>query len=84
VDGKVIEQVSTFKCFTGITDVEEELSRFLFFCGTTSHTLDRKVCEKMLFKLYKVMVIPSLLCGCETWTCRANEIRTEVAEMQFF
>jgi len=78
VDGKITEQITIFR---NNMDMEEKLNRFHFFCGTTRNTLGKKVCKEMLLKLYKVMVIPSLLCGCKTWTLSVEQVRTEAAEM---
>jgi hypothetical protein len=52
--------------------------------GALKNTLDKKVPNEGLLKLYNVVVILSLLYGCRTRPLRADQIRrTAAAEIRF-
>jgi hypothetical protein len=81
IETSSIYQVRNFKClfweesYRNNSDVEEETGPL--FCGTTWRSLGANVFEETLSELYNVMVVPSLLHGCETWTLRAQQIRSK-------
>jgi len=48
---------------------------FRSLCGTIRRALAKMVRKETLLNLHKVMVIPLLLCGCETQTLRGDQMR---------
>lgn len=90
IENRIIEQINTFTYLgCSITygkkcEIQEKLNKFNNFCGTIRRTLGKKVRKETLMKYYKVMAIPSLLYGCESWVLKKNEERRiEASEMKF-
>jgi hypothetical protein len=54
-------------------------------CGTTKRTLTNKTRKDTQPKFYKVLAVPTLLRGCETWALnRRYKRKIEIAKMRFF
>jgi hypothetical protein len=54
-------------------------------CGTTKRTLTNNTRKYTQLKFYKVLAVPTLLRGCETWALnRRYKRKIETAEMRFF
>jgi hypothetical protein len=52
-------------------------------CGIIKCTLTNKTRKDTRIKFYKVMAVPSLLCGCETWKLkRSDKRKIERAEIR--
>ena len=90
INNEMIEQVSTFK-FLGCTmsiyqedDIAKKVEKFNFINGTIRRTLKNKVRKDTMLKFYKVMSIPTITYGSETWTINnKNKKRIQSAEMRF-
>jgi hypothetical protein len=64
--------------------INVKLQRFQQICGTIKRTLAGKDRKETLFRLYKIMAIPTLLYGSEYRTLtKRQKSRLEAAEMRF-
>lgn len=74
VNGNILEQVSHFNylgcdiSFKYEKDIEKKVNRFQMICGTIGRTLGRKTRKEIQMKFYKVMAVPTLIYGSESWT----------------
>lgn len=85
-----LEQVTSFKYLgTQLTykhdsDCKYKLPIFQQLCGTINRNLKNKARKETQIKFYKVMAVPSLLFGSETWTMTAADSKKlQAAEMKF-
>jgi hypothetical protein len=86
----IIEQVSNFN-YVGCNvtykydeDLNYKLSKFQNICTVTARTLKTKTRKETNVKFYKIMAVPVLLYGSETWTLRKRDWnRTQTAEMKY-
>ncbi|KAJ4447044.1 hypothetical protein ANN_09033 [Periplaneta americana] len=90
VNGNILEQVSHFNylgcdiSFNYEKDIEKKVNRFQMICGTIGRTLGRKARKETQMKFYKVMAVPTLIYGSESWTTtKKEESRIQSAEMKF-
>jgi hypothetical protein len=61
-----------------------KLSKFQNICGVIARTLKNKTRKETNLKFYKIMAVPVLLYGSETWTLRKRDWnRIQVAEMKY-
>ena len=70
LDKTSVEQVSCFS-FLGcdITyDVDHMVAKFQSVCGTICQILSRKTKKEIQLKFYKIMAVPVVLFGSETWS----------------
>ena len=74
MDNKSIEQASHFRYLgCDITyDVDHKLAKFQSICGTIQRVLSRKARKETGLKFYKVMAVPLLSYGSETWVPTKN------------
>ena len=90
INDKPIEQVSSFK-FLGCSlnlyteeDIQRKVDKFNYINGTIKRTLGNKVRRETLLKFYKVMSLPVLLYGSETWVLnKRDRMKIQSAEMKF-
>lgn len=89
VNNEILEQVSHFTylgcdlTYENETDIQKKLHRFQHICGTLSRTLKKRTRKETQLKFYKVMAIPVLLYGSETWTLKSQDLnRIQVSEMR--
>jgi hypothetical protein len=67
----------------GETEFKKKINRFHGICGTMRKHL-KKTLTGTQMKFYKVVAIPSLLYGSETWiTTNRDMTRLEAVEMRF-
>ncbi|KAJ4446628.1 hypothetical protein ANN_13325 [Periplaneta americana] len=85
-----LEQVTRFKYLgTQLTykhesDCKYKLPIFQQLCGTINRNLKNKARKETQIKFYKVIAVPSLLFGSETWTMTAADSKKlQAAEMKF-
>jgi hypothetical protein len=65
-------------------DLNDKLSKFQNICGVIVRTLKMKTGTETNLKFYKMMAVPVLLHGSETWTPRNREWnRIQAAEMKY-
>jgi hypothetical protein len=83
-----MEQVSNFNYLgCNVTYKYDEhlnvkLSKFQNICGVIARTLKTKTRKETNLKFYKIMAVPVLLYGSETWTLRKKDWnRIQAAEM---
>ena len=50
------------------------LNKFSFTCGTIRRLLKNKTQKETQLKFYKVVAVPTLMCGYETWTLLQKDI----------
>jgi hypothetical protein len=89
INGKIIEQVNSFS-YLGCNlshispkDFDNKLIKFQQLIDTTKKTLLKRVRRETILKLYKTLVIRTLLYGSETWTLTTSPLkRLEGAEMR--
>jgi hypothetical protein len=86
----IIQQVSNFNCLgCNVTykydeDLNDKLSKFQNICGVIARTLKKKTRRETNLKFYKIMAVPVLLYGSETWTLRKRDWNTiQAAEMKY-
>ncbi|KAJ4431530.1 hypothetical protein ANN_20128, partial [Periplaneta americana] len=66
-----------------IMDVDIKLAKFQQLLRTIKSTLLKKVRPETILKFYKVMTVPTLLYGSETWSSTKGQLRRiEAAEMR--
>ena len=90
IEDKILEQVSDFKylgceiSFKYDKDIEQKVNKFQAICGTIQRTFKNKIRKETKMKFYKVMALPTLLYGSETWvpTQKLNS-KIQAAEMKF-
>lgn len=89
INNNSIEQVNAFNylgcCLSYVNsrDVDTKLAKFQQLLGTIKLTLLKKVRPETILKFYKVMAIPTLLYGSETWALTLAQLRRiEAAEMR--
>ena len=90
VNDEIIEQVNNFK-FLGCNiniykeeDLTKKVEKFNYINGTIKRTLGNKVRRETMLKFYKVMSIPLIMYGCETWIINKKERqKIQSAEMRF-
>jgi hypothetical protein len=85
-----MEQVSIFNylgCYVKYKydeDLNDKLNKFQNICGVIARTLKNKTRKETNLKFYKIMPLPVLLYGSETWTLRKREWnRIQAAEMKY-
>jgi hypothetical protein len=54
-------------------DLNDKLSKFQNICGVIARTLQKKTKKETNLKFYKIMAVPVLLHGIETWTLRKRD-----------
>jgi hypothetical protein len=65
-------------------DLNDTLSKFQNICGVIVRTLKKKTREETNLKFYKIMAVPVLLYGSETWIPRKRDwARIQAAEMKY-
>jgi hypothetical protein len=65
-------------------DLNDKLSKFQNICGVIARTLNMKTRKETNLKFYKIMTVPVLLYGSETWTPRKRDWnRIQAAEMKY-
>ena len=89
LNDKTIEQVNCFNylgcniSYNKNNDINNKLSKFNYICGTIKRSL-KKTSKLTKIKFYKVMAIPMLLYGSESWTLTKQDKRNiETSEMKF-
>lgn len=89
-ENKSIEQVNVFNylgcqiSFFGKYDLDKKILTFQNMCGTIVRTLKNKTRRETQLKFYKVMAVPALLYGAETWVLtKKDRLRIQAAEMKF-
>jgi hypothetical protein len=91
IDGKIIEQVNTFKYLGNMIsyerelDIEKKLNNYLKITGILNNVFrPQKALKKTRIKLYNTLALPVLLYGSETWTIKARDAsRITAAEMKY-
>jgi hypothetical protein len=85
----IIEQLSDFNylgcdvTYKYDEDLNKKMNKCQSICGVISRTLKKSKKETNL-KFYKVMAIPVLLYGCETWTLKKRDWNIiQGAEMKY-
>jgi hypothetical protein len=86
----IIEQVSNFNylgcnvTYKYVEDLNDKLNKFQNVCGVIARTVKKKTRKETDLKLYKIMAVPVLLYGSETWTLRKRDwSRIQAAEMKY-
>jgi hypothetical protein len=71
----ITEQVSYFNYLgCNVTyKYNEDLRKFQNICGVIARTLKKKTRKETNLKFYKIMTVPVLLYGSETWTPRKRD-----------
>jgi hypothetical protein len=65
-------------------DLNDKLSKFKKMCEVIARTLKKKIMKETNVKFYKIMAVPVLLNGSETWTPRKRDWnRIQAAEMKY-
>lgn len=65
-------------------DIDIKLHRFQQMCGTIRRTLSKKTRRETQLKMYKVMAVPVLLYGSESWVLtRKKSSNIQASEMRF-
>jgi hypothetical protein len=65
-------------------DLNTKINTFQSMCGVISRTLKTKTRKETNLKFYKVMAIPVLLYGYETWTLKKTDRnRIQAAEIKY-
>ena len=90
INNETVEQVKSFK-FLGCTlgmfeedDIKTKIEKFNFINGTIRRTLKNKVRKETMLKFYKVMSLPTITYGSETWTINKNiKKKIQSSEMSF-
>jgi hypothetical protein len=54
-------------------DLNDKLSKFQKICGVISRTLKKKTRKETNLKFYRIMAVPVLLYGSETWIPRKRD-----------
>lgn len=85
MDGNVLKNVDTFKylgsCINSAANIDDEvlcrISRASQAFGRLHTRIwhERGISIKTKLKVYRAVVLPSLLYGCETWTCYRRHIK---------
>jgi hypothetical protein len=90
INERILEQVSNCNYLgynMGLNremDTNVKLQRFQQICGTIQRTFAGKVRKVTLLRFYKIMAIPTLMCGSECWTLtKRQKSRLEAVEMRF-
>ncbi|KAJ4447240.1 hypothetical protein ANN_09244 [Periplaneta americana] len=85
-----IEQVSHFNYlgsdigFDKEYDVDNKIRNFQRVCGTITRTFRNKIRKETKLKFYKVMAVPTLAYGNETWTLtKKQQSKIQTTEMKF-
>lgn len=85
-----IEQVSHFNYlgsdvgFDKEYDVDNKICNFQRVCGTINRTFRNKIRKETKLKFYKVMAVPTLAYGSETWTLtKKQQSKIQTTEMKF-
>jgi hypothetical protein len=86
----ITEQVSNFNYLgRNVTykydeDLNDKLSKLKNICGAIARTLKKKTRKETNLKCYKIMAVPVLLYGSETWTWRKSDwSRIQAAEIKY-
>ena len=72
----IIEQVSHFQylgcdiTFEEEQDINKKINTYQHICGTIRRTIKGKTRRETQMKFYKVMALPTVLYGAESWTLR--------------
>ena len=65
-------------------DIKTKIEKFNFINGTIRRTLKNKVRKETMLKFYKVMSLPTITYGSETWTINKNiKKKIQSSEMRF-
>jgi hypothetical protein len=65
-------------------DIHNKLNKFSSICGTLRRTLKTKTKKTTQIKFYKVMALPVLLYGSETWTIKTKDMsKIQATEMRY-
>ena len=90
IENKPVEQVSSFKflgCHMGLhneDDIKTKTEKFNYINGTIRRTLKNKTRKETMIKFYKVMSVPAITYGSETWIINKSDKRKiQSAEMRF-
>jgi hypothetical protein len=54
-------------------DLNDKLSKSQNICGVIRRTLNKKTRKETNLKFYKIMAVPVLIYGSETWTLRKTD-----------
>jgi hypothetical protein len=86
----IIQQVSNFNylgcnvTYKHDEDLNDKLSKFQNICGIIARALMKKTRKERDLKFYKIMAVPVLLYGSETWTPRKTDWnRIQAAEIKY-
>jgi hypothetical protein len=60
-------------CYKYDEDLNDKLSKFQNVCGVIARTLKKKTRKETNLKFYKIIAVPVLLYGSETWTLRKRD-----------
>lgn len=90
LENKVIQQLKHFSylgcdiSYDYDEDINNKVSKFQGICGTINRTLRNKVRKETQLKFYKVLAVPVILYGSESWILRRkDESKITAAEMRF-
>ena len=90
IDNKLIERTNHFNylgcdiTYDRDKDIENKINKFQSICGTINRTLQNKTRKDTKLKFYKVMAVPVLMYGSESWILKeADKNKIQAAEMRF-
>lgn len=90
INNRCIEQVSHFNYLGSDVgydkdyDVDNKICKFQRVCGTINRTFRNKIRNETKLKFYKVMAVPMLAYGSETWTLnKKQQSKIQASEMKF-
>jgi hypothetical protein len=91
IDNKIIQQINVFnylQCslsYEGEKDIDVKISKFLKITGLINVIFKpSKVQKQTRIQIYNTFALPTLLCGSENWTMKANDkTRITAAETRF-
>lgn len=90
IENKILEQVSYFDylgcnvSYDRDKDIENKLNKFQLICGTINRTLQNKTRKDTKLKFYKIMAVPVLMFGSESWILQERDrSKIQSAEMKF-
>ena len=90
INNRCIEQVNHFNYLGSDVgydkdyDVDNKICKFQRVCGTINRTFRNKIRNETKLKFYKVMAVPMLAYGSETWTLnKKQQSKIQASEMKF-
>ncbi|PSN39989.1 hypothetical protein C0J52_25074 [Blattella germanica] len=90
LENKVIQQLKHFSylgcdiSYDYDEDINNKVAKFQGMCGTINRTLRNKIRKETQLKFHKVLAVPVILYGSESWILRRkDESKLTAAEMRF-